>query len=51
MQKRYRDHENSSQVAGILAPTTHAPLPRDYHRENMIKMQQKQELVQQKMNE
>ena len=33
--KRYRDHENSSQMADILNRVLPKPIPKNYHKENL----------------
>ena len=39
---RRAHHNESSAMSGILGPENRKPLPRNYHRENLQKMQQRE---------
>jgi hypothetical protein len=43
-------HDDSSQIANILTPEVKQPLARDYHKENIQMMKQKEQDYQLKMS-
>ena len=39
---RQSHHHNSSSMGSILAPEAHKPLPKNYHKDNINKIQQRE---------
>lgn len=46
--RRAHMHQDSSSMGGILAPDARNPPPRNFHRENLQKMQQREQEIQMK---
>jgi hypothetical protein len=49
IQGRYRLHEDSSQVHHLLGPNVPKPLPRNYHKENLLLMKKKEQEMQERI--
>ena len=50
MSRRMRMHDDSSQMSNILAPEVKQPIVRDFHKENLNIMKQKEQELQNKLS-
>lgn len=51
MHKRYRNHEDSEQMAGIFNRVLPQKLAKNYHKQNLMEMKQKQQMMQNRIQQ